>query len=50
MKRVLAAAALAALGLAVPAHAATATVCLGGVTLVVAGTTVVDQDLGCVEV
>jgi hypothetical protein len=48
--RAFAAAALAALGLAVPAYAATATGCLGSATLVVAGSTVVDQDLGCVEV
>ena len=50
MKRILAVAALATLaGLPAPAHA-DVTVCLGGVTLVVAGQTVVDQSFDCVVV
>jgi hypothetical protein len=50
LKRIVAAAAVAALsGLGSPAHA-DVTVCLGGVTLVVAGQTVVDQSFDCVVI
>ena len=50
MKRILAAAAVAAFaGVAAPAHA-DVTVCLGGVTVVAAGQTVVDQQFDCVVV
>ena len=50
MQRILAAAALAAVsGLAAPAHA-DVVVCPGGVTVVVAGQTVVDQHLDCIVI